>query len=98
MLPPIWQVPSAARLKGKSRFTAAAASCTDFERCARVRRERVAGRIDGADRLHALQAQHEFGAGFERRLPADEAGVAALRHDGDALLVGELEDGADLRR
>ena len=69
-----------------------------LQRCAGVRGDRVAGRIDGADRLHPLQAEHDFGAGLEWRLPAHEPGIAALRHDGDALLVGKLEDGTHLRR
>ena len=60
--------------------------------------ERIAGYIDGADRLHAVEAEHDLSARLERDLAADQSGIAALRHDGDALLMRELQDRADLAR
>ena len=69
-----------------------------FERCAGLRCERVAGCIDGADRLHAVEAEHDLSARLERGLAADQSGIAALRDDGDALLMRELQDRADLAR
>ena len=50
-------------------------------------------------RAHALQAADgEHDLAVHGHLAADEAGVAGLRHDGEAVLVGEGEDFRDLLR
>ena len=50
--------------------------------------------IDLADAVEPVERQHELAV--LRRLSADQAGIAALRHDGGPGLVCELEDGRDL--
>ena len=49
----------------------------------------VGGRIDLADAIHAIERQHDLVV--QRDLPADQAGIAALRHDRGAGVVGELQ-------
>ena len=53
----------------------------------------VGGGIDLADAVEPLERQHDLAV--VRGLAADQAGIAALRHDGRAGLVRELEDGGD---
>ncbi len=50
----------------------------------------VRGRIDLADAVEPVERQHDLVV--QRDLAADEAGIAALRHDRRRRLVGELED------
>ena len=52
--------------------------------------------VDLADLVHARERQHDLAV--VRRLAADKAGIAALRHDRGIRLVGELQDGRDFRR
>ena len=49
----------------------------------------VGDRIDLADLVHAVERQHDLAV--VRDLSADQAGVAALRHDRGRGLVGDLE-------
>ncbi len=52
--------------------------------------DRVRGRIDFADAVEPVERQHDLVV--VRDLPADQAGIAALRHDRRFRRVGELED------
>ncbi len=54
----------------------------------------VGDRIDLADAVEAIEREHDLAV--LRDLAADQAGIAALRHDRGRGLVGELEDGGDL--
>ena len=65
------------------------------ERHAGFRRDRVRGRVDLADLVHAVERQHDLAV--MRNLPADQPGIAALRHDRRLRLVGEFEDRRYLR-
>ena len=49
----------------------------------------VRGRIDLADAIHAVEREHDLVV--QRNLPADQAGIAALRHDRRAGVVGEFQ-------
>ncbi len=61
-----------------------------LQRDAGFDRHGVGDRIDLADLVEPGERQHDLAV--ERDLPADQPGVAALRHDGGLGLVGELED------
>ena len=50
----------------------------------------VGGRIDFADAVEPIEREHDLVV--MRDLAADEAGIAALRHDGRCGVVGEHED------
>ncbi len=63
-----------------------------------VGRERVAKRVDLANPVHPLQADDEMAAGEVGRCAAAIAGVAGLRHEGEAEPRGELHDALHLRR
>ena len=77
--PPIWQLPSDAKLKGNSR-PALAATLAHWRARVPLDRHGVAVEIDVADMGHAAQAHHHFMTALERDLTADETGIAALRH------------------
>ena len=64
-----------------------------FESDAGFGGQRHAVRVDGADAVHARQAQQHFAV--ERNLSADQTGIAALGHDGGAGLVADGEDCGD---
>ena len=64
------------------------------ERHAGLAGDGVGDRVDLADAVEPRERQHDLA--MVRDLPADEAGIAALRHDRRARLVGELEDRGDL--
>ena len=64
---------------------------------ARFDRHGVRRRIDLAHLVHAVERQHDLRAAFIGRLAANEAGVAALRHDRRVGLVADLENRRDLR-
>ena len=55
----------------------------------------VRGRVDLADAVEPRQREHDLA--LVRRLAADEAGIAALRHDWRPGLVRELQDRRDFR-
>ncbi len=56
---------------------------------------RIAGGVHFADAIEPHR-RNDDGAFVERNLPADEAGIAALRHDCGLRLLRELEDGGNL--
>ena len=91
-LPPIWQLPSEASESGKSRSASSAAARAAASDHARLDRHGVAGRIDVADAVEARQRQDDLAAAQVGDLPADQAGIAALRHDRRPRLVGEFQD------
>jgi hypothetical protein len=70
-LPPIWQLASEGRLRGKWRSTRSAKS--------RLDRHRIVGRIDGAHAREPREAQQDLAA--HRCLATDQAGIFPLRHD-----------------
>jgi hypothetical protein len=45
-----------------------------------------------------LQGEYDLPAGRIRRLPADETGVAALRHDARACFIADSKDASDVLR
>ena len=55
----------------------------------------VGNGIDLANAIEAVEREHDLAV--LRDLPADEAGIAALRNDGRGRFVRELEDVGDLR-
>ena len=55
-------------------------------------------KIDVAHAIEPLERDHDLVACLERNLPADEPGIAALRHDGRLRRVGAFEDRRDLLR
>ena len=59
---------------------------------ARFDGHRVADRIDAQHLVHAADRQDDALMRRPRRGAAHQAGVAGLRHDGDAVLVAELHD------
>ena len=67
----------------------AAASRVSLQRAAGLDDDGVGDRIDFADLVHPVQRQHDLAV--VRDLPADQPGVAALRHDRGGRLVGDLE-------
>ena len=64
----------------------------------RFDRHGVRGEIDVAHAVEPLERDHDLMAGLERDLPADQPGIAALRHDGRLRRVGEFQDRRDLSR
>src|SRR5262249_6668230 len=50
------------------------------------------GKIDVAHAVEPFERHHDLVPGFEWNLPADEAGIAALRYNGSARRVGLFED------
>ena len=88
------QLPSAPSESGNSRFCVGGGLLRLDQHDAGLAGHGVGGRVDLADAVHALEREQDLAV--VRRLPADQAGVAALRHDRRAGLVRELEDGGDL--
>src|SRR5271166_4982125 len=95
-LPPIWQLPSAPRLSGNSRSTAAAASC----KWARMQpASTVIVKLTGSiarTRVHAAEGEDDVLPVLGRDAAADEAGVAALRHDRQPRLGADPHHRRDL--
>ena len=88
------QLPSAPSESGNSRSASAAACLRLHQHDAGLAGHGVRRRVDLADAVEPGEREHELAA--VRDLPADQPGIAALRHDRRAGLVGELEDGGDL--
>ena len=59
---------------------------------ARLDGHRVADLVDLDDAVHAIERQHDLAAVLLRHAAADQAGVAALGHDRDALGGAKLHD------
>jgi hypothetical protein len=78
------QLPSAARLSGNSR-PALRGLLHRLQHAAGLGGEGQVGGVDGAHAVHALQAQQHLRAAGVGHAAAHQAGVAALRHDADAL-------------
>ena len=88
--------PWAPRLSGKKRSWLAAVSCRVCRMQPGLDGHRIADRIDFEHVVHAAERQHDAAMGRPRRGAAHQAGVAALRHDGDAVVVAKLHDLGDL--
>ena len=86
------QLPSAASDSGNSRSTSRGALLRDLQHHAGLAGHGVGGGIDLADVVQPPQRDHDLA--MMRRLSADQAGIAALRHQRDAVLAGELADAA----
>ena len=56
----------------------------------------VGGEVDVAHPIEPFERDHHLVSALERNLAADEAGIAALRHDRGPRLVGDLKDRRDL--
>ena len=97
-LPPIVQVPSAASDSGNRRSAASGRGLRLGERHARLADHHLGVRIDLANALESSGREDDLIAAFVRRLAADEAGVAALRHDSDPRFVAKGGDRRDFRR
>jgi len=92
-LPPIVQLPSAARLSGNRNPACSAAALQVLQNAAGFGGDGQIGRIDGAHCVHALQAQHDLLARCVGHGADGQAGVAALRHQADASGGAGLDDG-----
>ena len=89
------QLPSAPSDSGNSRSTSRGALLGDLQHHAGLAGHGVGRRIDLADFVEPPQRDDDFA--IMRGLPADQAGVAALRHQRDAVLAGKLADRGDFR-
>ena len=84
------QLPSAPSESGNSRSTSAAASCAFCSTTPASQVMVLEAGIDLADLVEPREREDQFAV--ERDLPADQPGIAALRHERRLGLVGELED------
>ncbi len=66
-----------------------------LQNAAGLDRHRVADRIDVQHAVHAAERQHDAGVRRPGRGPAHQAGVATLRHDGDAVLMAKPDHFGD---
>ena len=89
------QLPSAPSESGNSRSGFGGALLRVQQHHAGLAGHGVGGGVDLADAVHPPQREHDFAV--VRRLAADQAGVAALRHERGAVFVGELADRGDFR-
>ena len=96
-LPPIWQEPSAASESGKQPVCSVGGGLCVRQNDARLDDHRIRGRIDRADPVEARERYDDLRAGSVRHLTADEAGIAALRHDRRPGLIREFQNRRDLR-
>ena len=94
--PPICALPSEARLKGNSRPALGRDLLSLRQRKPRFHSHGVGGEVDVAHPIEPFERDHHLVSALERDLAADEAGIAALRHDRGPRLVGELKDRGDL--
>ena len=90
------QLPSAPSDSGNSRSTSAARCCAI---CSTTPASQVMVlEAVSISRILSRRRSETTTSPLMRRLAADEAGVAALRHERDAVLVGKLADRGDFRR
>ncbi len=90
-LPPIVQLPSAPSEQRKKPARRSAAASRALQHDAGFDGHRVRRRIDLADFCPCRFSDSTISPSM-RHLAADQAGIAALRHDRGAGLVGQLED------
>ena len=90
------QLPSAPSDSGNSRSTSAGALLRDLQHHAGLAGHGVGGGIDLADLVQPPQRDDHLA--IVRGLAADQAGIAALRHQRDLVLAGELADRGHFRR
>ncbi len=92
----------AAPFRGKAQREQAPGAVGDLlggrEHEPRFDRHGVGGEIDAAHAAEPFKRDDNLVARLERDLPADETGIAALRHDRGARLVGAGKDRRDLFR
>ncbi len=91
-MPPSVALPSEPSDIGNSRPAAGGGGLQLGEHAAGLGRHRVARGVDRADAAQAPQRHQDLVAGGTRRRASAVAGVAALRHDGDALARAELDE------
>ncbi len=95
MFPPTVHVPSDASDKRKQTIGGERGGLRFAERDAQFANHHVAVDVDLADRTQALGRNDDLLAAEVGRLPADKAGVAALRNHGRSRLVAEGRDVRD---
>ena len=83
-LPPIVQLPSAARLSANSEPPVGCRLLRCLEHAAGFERDRRVGDVDRTHAIHAGQAQQHLAAAVIGHAAAHQPGVAALRDDADA--------------
>ena len=81
------QLPSEASDSGKIAIDRLRDLLRTRKRHAGFERHGVGCGIDLANPIETLQRKNDLSAALVRRLPADEPGVSALRHDCDALRI-----------
>ena len=91
-LPPIWQLPSAARLSGNSRPRVRRGGLYVGEDAAGLDRHGIVMDVDVADFVHPAGRQNDFAVVVMGLTGAGEAGISALRHDRRAGLVTDPHD------
>ena len=84
------QLPSAPSDSGNSRSTSPARCLRVLQHDAGLAGHGVGGGVDLADLVHPPQRDHDLA--MMRGLAADQTGIAALRHQRDFMLGGELAD------
>jgi hypothetical protein len=80
-LPPIWQLPSAARLSGKSRSVLGCGLLNRRQHAARLGSQGVVDWIHRSHPVHPRQVDQNLVAAGARDLRTHQAGVSPLRHD-----------------
>ncbi len=90
------QLPSAPSDSGNRRSTSARALLRDLQHHAGLAGHGVGGGIDLADLVQPPQRDNDLA--MMRGLAADQAGIAALRHQRDFVFAGELADRGHFRR
>ncbi len=97
-LPPIWQVPSAARLSGSNRSDLGRRLLRHAQHAARLDDHGVVDGVDVADPVQPPQGDQHVGPFGARNLPAHQARVAALRNDAHLGFGADAHDVGDFAR
>ena len=91
------QLPSAARLSGNSKPGLGGRCLHLLQHAAGLDRDRLVGGVERRGRGSGAPRQQDLRAAAVGHAAADQAGVAALRHDADAMRAAQrAHDGGDL--